>query len=373
MIGNESFMWRKKIFTLTLGVLILGQSFSVVETQAKENPPSKERNYSNKESITLESLDKKGQRIGNESININDIEITLYYEFTNREAELIKFQDKYKNELNFIKDKFNLDKLSMDNWKKYYDYLESLEGEEHKQLGNKLNKMLVFFCIFENTDSNNEIRALYRELIEKNKLNDIESLKQIDSLTPYTSNKVAKPKRDKRSFRGIGGMSLNNAINYAADYARTSNPRYKDYSDDGGDCTNFVSQVLFAGGIPETFAWSYNYGIRPTRSWTYAPAFANLYGVFYSTTDHFEFSKRILKGDVIGYDRAGAGKWNHMAFISDADNNWAWYTLKNGERKAYYDYKVAQHSGKYLAWTSTQENGWDDAEGGTFTYGIIGR
>lgn len=39
------------------------------------------------------------------------------------------------------------------------------------------------------------------------------------------------------------------ALMYAYDYTETPNPAYKYYSD-GGDCTNFASQVLYAAGMP---------------------------------------------------------------------------------------------------------------------------
>lgn len=43
-----------------------------------------------------------------------------------------------------------------------------------------------------------------------------------------------------------------NAQNYIYNYTITPNPAYYDYTGYGGDCTNFVSQVLYAGGMPMT-------------------------------------------------------------------------------------------------------------------------
>lgn len=42
------------------------------------------------------------------------------------------------------------------------------------------------------------------------------------------------------------------AIAYAKEYAFTYNPIYPNYSDvePGGDCANFISQCLYAGGMP---------------------------------------------------------------------------------------------------------------------------
>lgn len=52
----------------------------------------------------------------------------------------------------------------------------------------------------------------------------------------------------------------NAAISYAYKYtdnsSKPSNPDYKNYDDNGGDCANFGSQCLFAGGLVTTEDWN---------------------------------------------------------------------------------------------------------------------
>ncbi|MDR0986930.1 MAG: amidase domain-containing protein [Ruminococcus sp.] len=52
------------------------------------------------------------------------------------------------------------------------------------------------------------------------------------------------------------------AIDYAQKWALSRNPRYYDFENIGGDCTNFASQALFAGygeqNYKPTFGWYYN-------------------------------------------------------------------------------------------------------------------
>lgn len=52
-----------------------------------------------------------------------------------------------------------------------------------------------------------------------------------------------------------------NAVAYAHKWAFGRNPRYYDFEQLGGDCTNFASQVLYAGGAvmnhTPTFGWYY--------------------------------------------------------------------------------------------------------------------
>jgi hypothetical protein len=43
------------------------------------------------------------------------------------------------------------------------------------------------------------------------------------------------------------------AVEYARRWAFERNPKYMDFSKMGGDCTNFISQCLVAGGMPMNF------------------------------------------------------------------------------------------------------------------------
>lgn len=79
------------------------------------------------------------------------------------------------------------------------------------------------------------------------------------------------------------------ARNYLNSYTTSPNPAYFDYSSYGGDCTNFVSQMLKAGGMPMTSQKSnpttadwYYYGSNipaRTSTWTGAHYFRQYWGV----------------------------------------------------------------------------------------------
>ena len=62
------------------------------------------------------------------------------------------------------------------------------------------------------------------------------------------------------------------AVAYARRFALSRNPAYYDFSDLGGDCTNFASQCIYAGaGIMNytpTFGWYYISSANRTASWT---------------------------------------------------------------------------------------------------------
>ena len=51
------------------------------------------------------------------------------------------------------------------------------------------------------------------------------------------------------------GYDVKKAVKYAKKYALTRNKEYTDFSNNGGDCTNFISQCLDKGGLPYTNTW----------------------------------------------------------------------------------------------------------------------
>lgn len=62
------------------------------------------------------------------------------------------------------------------------------------------------------------------------------------------------------------------AVNYARVWAYSRNPRFYDFADLGGDCTNFASQCIFAGAgvmnyTPEV-GWFYIDANDRSPSWT---------------------------------------------------------------------------------------------------------
>lgn len=63
-----------------------------------------------------------------------------------------------------------------------------------------------------------------------------------------------------------------NAYNYAKRWAFDRNPKYLDFSELGGDCTNYASQIIHAGGCPMNFkrwtGWFYVNSNYRAPAWT---------------------------------------------------------------------------------------------------------
>ncbi|WP_053956191.1 amidase domain-containing protein [Inediibacterium massiliense] len=61
------------------------------------------------------------------------------------------------------------------------------------------------------------------------------------------------------------------AVEYAVYWALQRNPKYADFDKMGGDCTNFASQVLYAGGCPmyyNYYGWYYRNLKDRAPAWT---------------------------------------------------------------------------------------------------------
>lgn len=68
------------------------------------------------------------------------------------------------------------------------------------------------------------------------------------------------------------GYDREAALQYARQWAMGRNPRYLDFEHLGGDCTNFVSQCIYAGSrvmnYTPTLGWYYNSSSDRSPSWT---------------------------------------------------------------------------------------------------------
>lgn len=76
----------------------------------------------------------------------------------------------------------------------------------------------------------------------------------------------------KKNNTGIFPYNRAVAYNYAKKWAFDRNPKYYNFDFIGGDCTNFASQVLYAGGCKMNYekwmGWYYNNVNNRAPSWT---------------------------------------------------------------------------------------------------------
>jgi len=127
------------------------------------------------------------------------------------------------------------------------------------------------------------------------------------------------------------------AVDYANLWALGRNPAYYDFSDDGGDCTNFVSQAIYEGGgammtsdyLP-TYGWYYNNRFNYASAWTGVYELWDFivpgYTVWNAGPEGCELAKsqglyQALEGDLIQYDWTNDEVWDHSVIINHAVKN----------------------------------------------------
>ena len=112
-----------------------------------------------------------------------------------------------------------------------------------------------------------------------------------------------------------------NATDYAKTWAKKRNPIYYNFDGIGGDCTNFVSQCIYAGSsvmnYEKVFGWYYNSINDRTPSWT-GVEFLYLYlikknrpGPFASLVDKY----LVELGDVVQLGNSN-GEFFHTAIVT---------------------------------------------------------
>ena len=113
----------------------------------------------------------------------------------------------------------------------------------------------------------------------------------------------------------------NKALEYAHRWAFFRNPNYLDFEKFGGDCTNFASQVIYAGSgvmnYTPTYGWFYINSYKRTASWTGVNFLYNFLvgnkgaGPFAEVAD----VKDIKPGDIVQLSFTGGSHYNHSPVI----------------------------------------------------------
>ncbi|MCC8169878.1 MAG: amidase domain-containing protein [Oscillospiraceae bacterium] len=113
------------------------------------------------------------------------------------------------------------------------------------------------------------------------------------------------------------------AVAYADRWAYGRNPRFFDFSDLGGDCTNFASQTLYAGSgvmnYTPLYGWFYISANDRTPSWT---GVNELYQFLVTNTGaglqaRVSTLAEIERGDIIQIRFKGGTRFDHSPVVMD--------------------------------------------------------
>lgn len=142
------------------------------------------------------------------------------------------------------------------------------------------------------------------------------------------------------------------ALEYAEMHWNQPNPHYRYFYSD--NCTNFISQVLHAGGIPMEYSHSPSKGWWYRRigdgrdEWSYSWTVAHsLYHYLRQKRNHglravlYERPEQLELGDLISYDWEGDGRWNHFTVVTYKDPNGVPFVHANSinSRYRYWGYQ----------------------------------
>ncbi|NBI30152.1 amidase domain-containing protein [Chengkuizengella marina] len=183
----------------------------------------------------------------------------------------------------------------------------------------------------------------------------------VTSSNPHINNQTSLFPYDKHSVPFINEQIFNRSSKKSYRYLRSKvkeyadvwwenpNPDFRSFND---DCTNFVSQCIYAGGASMNYTksrasgWWYNSAREKdgwSFSWTVSQCLKNYLisnrnGLRAETV---EDPRQLQIGDVIFYDWDGDSKFQHSAIVTDKDDNGM--PLVNARtvnsKHRYWDYK----------------------------------
>lgn len=141
---------------------------------------------------------------------------------------------------------------------------------------------------------------------------------------PLLSNQVFSSGQGKRKVK----YSREDAVAYADRWWDSYNPEFAVFE---VDCTNYISQCLFAGGAPINYTgkresgWWYKGYLNGKEWWSYSWAVSNALERYLTTSttglraEVVERPEQLLLGDVIIYDWDGDGSYQHSTIVTAFD------------------------------------------------------
>ncbi|AWK51391.1 hypothetical protein DIC82_10280 [Clostridium beijerinckii] len=216
---------------------------------------------------------------------------------------------------NFIKLKINLkiyfivenspNNICSTSIQEYIVILEYLHNKFKFQylIENEENPLLYNYALKTDLSHIDNLIFSKKQSLSTNKLSSIDLFYEVFMTSSFFS-------ANNSSQRKESNFNISEACNYAETFALNPNPNYKSFEDIGGDCTNFISQILYAGGVKQTKAWS-----PYTNSWIRVE---DIY--LYLTTNKLATKlpneTSLSKGCLIQFYTPQIGRFFHNGFIT---------------------------------------------------------
>ncbi|WP_432115010.1 amidase domain-containing protein [Streptomyces sp. S1] len=168
---------------------------------------------------------------------------------------------------------------------------------------------------------------------------------------------TAEPDQPQTKFSALAGYDYGAMAKYAEKYWKNYNPSYRTFNGVGGDCTNFISQSLRAGGWKNDTGWYKSYenwwynSANQTWSWTgvdYWASFARHSKRAYNLTNVYHMGV----GDILQMDFNGNGSKDHSmitTYRSSSGVPYLTYHSNNTYRKSVASIVAANPRATYYA------------------------
>ena len=179
--------------------------------------------------------------------------------------------------------------------------------------------------------------------------------KTVGKLQEEINQEIEKQEQSAIEFQKLNpiqitaGYSVSSAKAYAESWYNGRNPAFNSYTN---DCTNFVSQILFAGGMKMDGSWYSNYN-GTSNSWKLVVDLYNYWSPKKQT--HSSWSKTTIiqqskAGDVIQFRKTDGTRYSHAMFVYEKSNGTIYLSghtndylkrnFKNIDATAYEMYRV---------------------------------
>lgn len=113
-------------------------------------------------------------------------------------------------------------------------------------------------------------------------------------------------------------------VDYAKKWAYARNPKYYNFDKIGGDCTNFISQCIYAGSnimnYEKIYGWYYNSANDKSTSWTGVEFLHNFLVSNRKLGPFGKISDKVEIGDIVQLSFDGS-KFTHSLVIVGKEGN----------------------------------------------------
>lgn len=210
-------------------------------------------------------------------------------------------------------------------------------------------------------DGDWRIHDIHIEIPERNGEGPLPDAMPRDAVYREDNRTTAAPYLNRAVLNRMGihrGYSYNRSLvaAYADQWWNQPNPQYLNFH---VNCTNYVSQCLFAGGAPMNYTerrdrgWWYQGMINRQERWSYSWAVSHSLESFIRTNRSgltarlVESPGELTVGDVIFYDWDGNGRFGHSTIVTAADASGMPLVNANTNNsyRRYWDYRDS------YAWT----------------------